>query len=87
MPDLSYLKKETLNIENHCTTQKAYQPTLKNKEHSYKEDENIKVLVYCPLTIFYDSVRAKREPYLLIVSIRLVYRFKGCFERGVCREG
>lgn len=59
MPDLSYLKKETLNIENHFTTQKANQPTFKNKEHSYKEDENIKVLVYYPLTLFYDSPRQR----------------------------
>lgn len=28
--------------------QKANQPTFKNKVHSYKEDENSKVLVYYP---------------------------------------
>lgn len=59
MPDLSNLKNETLNTGNHFMTQKANQPTFKNKEHSYKEDENIKVLVYYPLTIFYDSPKQR----------------------------
>ena len=53
MSDLSDLKNESLNTENHFMTQKANQPTFKNKVHSYK-DENTKVLLYYPLTIFYD---------------------------------
>lgn len=32
MSDLPDVKNETLNIENHFTTQKANQPTFKNKE-------------------------------------------------------
>lgn len=46
MSDFCDLKNESLNIENHFTAQKANRPTFKNKVHSYKEDENTKVLVY-----------------------------------------
>lgn len=49
MSDLSDLKNESLNIENHFTTQKANQPTFKNKVHSYK-DENTKLLLYYTLS-------------------------------------
>lgn len=48
MSDLSDLKNESLNIENHFMAQKANQPTFKNKVHSYKEDKNSKVLLYYP---------------------------------------